>query len=272
MIVVLVVLGLLIGLTLGALGAGGSILAVPVLVHVGGLTAAAATATSLVAVGSAASMAAAGHRRHVRLDVALWFVPTGVAGALLGSRAGKHVGDDALLLAFSALLLVAGYRMLRMQRATPRSLSAATHQRFAFGRQRAHLRAVRSSPGVHRGRTGRALTIAASGVAVGFLTGLFGVGGGFVIVPALTLAVGLTMPEAIATSLVVIAANTVIALAVRGVDSVDWPVAAALTAPMLVGGYVGAGLGRRIDGDVARVTFAVLLLAVALLNAIIVVA
>ena len=92
-----------------------------------------------------------------------------------------------------------------------------------------------------------------------------------VIVPALTLAVGLAMPEAIATSLVVIAANTVIALAVRGVDAVDWPVAAALTAPMLAGGFVGAGLGRRIDGDIARVTFAVLLLVVAVLNAIVVV-
>jgi uncharacterized membrane protein YfcA len=268
-IVVLVALGLLIGLTLGALGAGGSILAVPVLVHVGGLTAAAATATSLVAVGSAASMAAIGHRRQVRLDVALWFVPTGVVGALLGSRVGKHVSDDALLLAFSALLVIAGYRMLTMRRAAPRSLSAATHQRFAFRRQRADVVARSSSQGARR--TGRALTIAAAGIGVGFLTGLFGVGGGFVIVPALTLAVGLAMPEAIATSLVVIAANTVIALAVRGVDAVDWPVAAALTAPMLAGGFVGAGLGRRIDGDIARVTFAVLLLVVAVLNAIVVV-
>ena len=118
----LVAVGVLIGLTLGALGAGGSILAVPVLAHVAGLSAPAATATSLVAVGSAAALAACGHRRNVRLDVAMWFVPTGFVGALIGAAVAEHLRDDALLLAFSGLMLVAASRMFASKTPAPRSL------------------------------------------------------------------------------------------------------------------------------------------------------
>jgi uncharacterized membrane protein YfcA len=251
-IVVLVLLGVLIGLTLGALGAGGSILAVPVLVHIGGLSAHAATATSLVAVGSAAALAASGRRRHVRVDVALRFVPTGVVGALVGASIGRRLADDALLLAFSALMLVAAHRMLAATPARPRSLSAATTERGSS-----------STAGPH---ATKALAIAAAGAMVGFLTGLFGVGGGFVIVPALAVAVGLAMPQAIATSLLIVAANAAIALTVRGVDAVDWPVALAFTVPMLTGSLLGARFGRRLDPDDARLAFAALLVAVAVVN------
>ncbi|HEX6658074.1 MAG TPA: sulfite exporter TauE/SafE family protein [Ilumatobacter sp.] len=272
MILALIVLGVAIGLTLGALGAGGSILAVPVLVHVAGLSATAATATSLVAVGSAAALAATGRRRNVRLDVALWFVPTGVVGALIGASVGSHLSDDALLMAFSALMLVAAHRMMATKPATPRSLSAAAHQPVADHPLRAGTSTARSASGSTRRRGITLLAIATAGGGVGFLTGLFGVGGGFVIVPALTVAVGLAMRPAIATSLVIVAANAVIALTVRGVDAVDWPIAVALTVPMLAGSIVGARFGRRINPDNARRTFAALLVAVALVNAVAVVA
>ena len=266
MIVALVVLGLLIGLTLGALGAGGSILAVPLLVHVAGLSATAATATSLVAVGSAAGLAASGHRRNVRLDVALWFVPTGFLGAIAGAEVGRHLDEDALLLAFSVLVLVAALWMLDARRGVPRSLSAATR---ALPGARTPQSSTTSS---QLGRTAKTLAVATSGAAVGFLTGLFGVGGGFVIVPALTLAIGLAMPEAIATSLMIVAANAVIALCVRGIGAVDWPIAVALTAPMLAGSLVGLRLGRRLDAEKARRSFAGLLGAVAVVNAAVVLA
>jgi uncharacterized protein len=271
-IVALVALGLLIGLTLGALGAGGSILAVPVLVHVAGLPAGAATATSLVAVGSAAALAASGHRRNVRLDVALWFVPTGFVGALMGAIVGTHLHDDALLLAFSALMLAAAYRMFAVKPATPRSLSAAANDQLATGQRRANISLAQSDSRPTQQLGTRLLAVAAAGAAVGFLTGLFGVGGGFVIVPALTLAVGLAMPAAVATSLLIVAANALIALTVRGADTVDWPIALALTVPMLAGSLVGVRVGRRVDPESARVTFAALLVAVALLNAVVVVA
>jgi uncharacterized membrane protein YfcA len=268
-IVVLVVLGVLIGLTLGALGAGGSILAVPLLVHVAGLSAPTATATSLVAVGSAAALAASGHRRNARLDVALWFVPTGVIGALIGAAIGRHLADDAVLLAFSALMLVAAYRLFATTPAAPRSLSAATRHRTAPRPLRPHRPLTPPSPPGPRGGT-RVLAVTAAGAAVGLLTGLFGVGGGFVIVPALVLALGLAMPEAIATSLLIVAANAGIALVVRGVDAVDWSVAVALTVPMLVGSLVGVRAGRRVAPEVARVSFATLLIVIALLNAVVV--
>ena len=122
MIVALVVLGVLIGLTLGALGAGGSILAVPVLVHIAGLPVQAATATSLIAVGSAAALSATNLRRNVRVDVALWFVPTGFVGALIGAAVGNKLDADALLLAFSALMLLAARRMLTTRDAAARTL------------------------------------------------------------------------------------------------------------------------------------------------------
>jgi uncharacterized membrane protein YfcA len=268
-IVVLVALGVLIGVTLGALGAGGSILAVPLLVHVAGLPAPTATATSLVAVGSAAALAASEHRRNARLDVALWFVPTGFLGALIGAAVGKHVADNALLLAFSALMLVAAYRMLATTTAKPRSLSAAANHPIAAGPPRA-LASVAPPAAPTARRSARVLAVAAAGAVVGVLTGLFGVGGGFVIVPALTLALGLAMPEAIATSLLIVAANAVIALVVRGAGAVDWPTAIALTLPMLAGSLVGVRVGRRAEPNIARMTFAGLLILVALLNAFVV--
>jgi uncharacterized membrane protein YfcA len=267
MTVALVALGVLIGMSLGALGAGGSILAVPVLVHVAGLSVPTATATSLVAVGSAAALAASGHRNHVRVDVALWFVPTGFVGALIGASVGNHLDEHALLLAFSVLMLVAAQRMLGTRGARPRAMAAAVEHELS-GHPSLPVASTARSTSTSKCREGAtALVGATAGTVVGFLTGLFGVGGGFVIVPALTLAVGLAMPQAIATSLVIVAANAAIALAVRGVGAVDWPIAVALTAPMLAGSALGARLGRHLDPDNARLTFAALLVAVALLNA-----
>ncbi|MCB1039319.1 MAG: sulfite exporter TauE/SafE family protein, partial [Acidimicrobiales bacterium] len=109
-----VVLGLLIGAALGALGGGGSILAVPVLVYVAGQTAGAATATSLVAVGASAVVGAVGHARkgRVRWGAAAAFVVTGVGGSWLGAHVNERIDPDLLLLGFSVLILVAAHRML----------------------------------------------------------------------------------------------------------------------------------------------------------------
>lgn len=254
MIVPAIVLGVLIGLTLGALGAGGSILAVPVLVHVVGLTVPTATATSLVAVGSTAVVAGWGHRRRVDRALAAWFVAVGAIGAVGGAALGRRLSDDVVLLAFSGLILVAAHRMLT---ACPSCTRVGEERGVAAGDQA-------SQP---RGRAAEVAGMVAAGVVVGALTGLFGVGGGFVIVPVLTLVMGRNLPTAIATSLVVVAGNAAVAVALRGAGAVDWGVAAAFTLPMIVGGLVGSRLADRLDPERSLRAFAATLVMVAVGNA-----
>lgn len=285
--------GVVIGITLGSLGAGGSILAVPVLAHVVGLPVGAATATSLVAVGAASLVAATGHRRRVRWDVAGWFVGAGAAGSVLGAFLGDQLSEQALLLAFSALILVAAHRMLTacpsctrvgeeealaetLPARTPTTadpvLVGADHGTRPSGSPAATAPkatgpGVVPSPPSAVARGSRLSVTVLAGAGVGVLTGLFGVGGGFVIVPALTLALGLNLPTAIATSLVIVAGNALAALGVRGPESVDWPTAAAFTVPMLAGSALGSVLARRLDAQRSLRAFAGVLVLVAIGNA-----
>lgn len=256
MIALAVLLGALIGATLGALGAGGSILAVPVLVHVLGLSVATATATSLVSVGSAAVASSIPQRANVRWGIAGAFVAVGAPGAFVGKLLGERLDSDVLLLAFSVLMIVAAYRML-----------TACPSCTRVGEELA-LAAPDADAGRVPDRTKEVLVIGISGLGVGVLTGLFGVGGGFVIVPALTLAVGLAMRPAIATSLVIVAGNALVALFIRGLGSVDWSVAVAFTIPMLLGSVVGGSFGHRLDPQRSLNAFAIVLIVVAVANGI----
>lgn len=260
MILLAIVFGALIGGTLGALGAGGSILAVPVLVHILGLEVHDATATSLVAVGAAALVAAlsSGHRAHIRNDITAWFVAAGAVGSIGGAAVGKRLDGNLLLIGFSALMLLAAYRMFSSNRGKRRAEEDDDSARI----ERVH-------PGAPLAE--KMAVFAVAGGAVGFLTGLFGVGGGFVIVPVLVIFLGLEMPAAVATSLAVIAGNAAVAMFVRGVDAVDWPTAAAFTVPMLVGSLGGAVLAKHLDSQRSAQVFAGALVLVALANAVTVV-
>jgi uncharacterized membrane protein YfcA len=280
-VVVAIVLGLLIGITLGALGGGGSILAVPTLVYAAGLAPSEATAVSLVAVGAAAAVGAVKHTQagRVRWGSAAAFVATGIPGAWLGTQLNHRLDGDVLLLGFSVLIVVAAHRMLT---ACPSCTNVG--EELAIGARpvapptdgsvagtsgptvltRRPLAAARATVGRLDRRTVARVLLA--GTAVGFLTGLFGVGGGFVIVPALTLALGLSMPAAIGTSLVIIVGNAAVALAMRGTGSIDWAVAAPFTATMLVGSAVGSQLAHRIPVELALRAFAALLVVVAIAN------
>lgn len=258
-----IVLGLAIGVTLGALGAGGSILAVPVLVHIVGLDVPVATATSLVAVGSAAAVASGsrGHRLNVRWDITAWFVAAGTLGAIGGAAVGRRLDGDVLLVAFSAVMVFAAYRMF----SGARSRSVASAEPVGA--------AVAGGPAVpvvesRESAVRRTIGFALAGVSVGFLTGLFGVGGGFVIVPVLALVLRLAMPQAVATSLAIVAGNAVVALLVRGLGSVDWVAAISFTLPMLIGSLVGAVIAKHLHPTKSRQAFAVLLVAVAIANAV----
>jgi uncharacterized membrane protein YfcA len=253
-------LGFLIGVSLGALGGGGSILAVPVLVFVAGESPSQATTTSLLVVGAAAVVGAARHWRHgrVRLGPGLLFGALGIAGSLGGSALNRRLDGDVLLLAFAGLILVAAWRIVVGCPSCTRvgELEALRVASPADdGRVAVHARPV---------TTARVLEIVAAGTAVGFLTGLFGVGGGFVIVPALALVLRYPMPEAIGTSLVVIAVNTAMAFAVRLGGTIDWGTTLPFAAAAMVGVGAGTRIADRIEPRAMQRSFAALLVALAI--------
>jgi uncharacterized membrane protein YfcA len=258
-------IGFLIGLSLGALGGGGSILAVPALVYAAGQDPRSATATSLFLVGTAALVGMVPHWRggRVRVKTGLVFGFVGIGGSLAGSALNQRIDPDVLLLGFALLVAVASWRML-----TGCPTCTQVGERGAL---------AATAPGGTtlvgtRARTGTlaavdvraALTVLAAGTGVGFLTGLFGVGGGFVIVPALTLALKLAMPEAIGTSLLVIAVNSAVALSTRlATTSIDWKVTVPFTVAAVAGVLTGSRVGAGLDPKRTLRAFAALLVAVA---------
>jgi hypothetical protein len=251
-------LGLLIGLSLGALGGGGSILAVPALVYGAGQDPRSATSTSLVLVGGAALVGMLSHLRagRVRVRIGVMFGLAGVGGSLAGSAINKRLDPDLLLLTFSALVFLAAWRMLV-------GCPTCTQRGEAVALQQAGGVATRT-----RVTGSRVAGVLAAGTAVGFLTGLFGVGGGFVIVPALTLVLHLSMPEAIGTSLLVIAVNAAVALLSRlAATTIDWQVTVPFVLAALVGVTVGSRLADRLDARRSLRWFAALLVAVAIYTA-----
>lgn len=259
MIAVVIVAGLFIGISLGALGGGGSILAVPVFVYVLDQSAAAATTGSLVVVGVSAITGAAVAWRHQRLLLArgIGFGAIGVAGAALGATWSTRVPAQVLLAAFSVLMLTVAAIMISQQirrRADPAG-QARTPYDEPILRFRPEL--MCNCP--------RALKLAVAAVAVGLMTGFFGVGGGFLVVPALVFALGMPMPIAVGTSLVVITINSAAALAVRIAAGVqlDWLPVSTLTVAAMVGSVFGARLGRRVDPSLLAWAFSLLILGVA---------
>jgi hypothetical protein len=237
-------LGVLIGITLGALGGGGSILTVPALVYAIGESPRQATAASLVIVGVTAVNGTIGHAcfRRVRWGPGLVFGIVGAGGSVLGSTLNGLVNPNVLLLAFAGLMLVAAAAMARR---SAQPIAAQPSAPRAAG----------------DGLTARRVVgVAAVGTVVGFMTGFFGVGGGFVAVPGLVLALGFGMPEAVGTSLLVIALNSAVALAARGgVAAVDWQVVLPFTAAAMTGSVVGVGLAGRVRASALERIFAGLL-------------
>jgi len=259
-------LGFLIGMSLGALGGGGSILAVPVLVFVAGQAPSAATTTSLVVVGTASLIGAYGHWRsgRVRVQAGLMFGLVGVAGSLAGSALNRRLDGDVLLLGFAGLILVAAWRIVVGCPSCTRSGEQAALD-AVDGAPREVGGTARGVITRHRSRTdtfapARIAKIVAAGSAVGFLTGLFGVGGGFVIVPALALVLEFPMGEAIGTSLLVIALNTAVALSVRAsTGSIDWPTTLVFTAAATMGVGAGKKVADKVEPQSLQRSFAVLL-------------
>jgi uncharacterized membrane protein YfcA len=217
--------GGLIGLVLGLIGGGGSILAVPLLVYAVGIQSphvAIGTAAFAVAVNAAAGLALHARRARVRWPCALVFSVAGVGGALAGAALGKAVDGQKLLALFGLVMILVGVFMLRpkAEQSSPSPWLSRENARHLLPR------------------------LAVLGAAVGLMSGFFGIGGGFLIVPALMLAAGMDLKEATGASLIAVLAfglSSATSYAWSGL--VDWPVAAWLIA----GGTAGAMAGTRLN-------------------------
>lgn len=240
-----VVAGALIGLSLGALGGGGSILAVPVLLALG-QSPVQATTGSLVVVGitSLAGVVTARRARNVLLARGVAFGAVAIAGAVAGARASAAVPEPVLLAAFAALMLVVAGLMVARQVRARRSSGAGA----STDDPRLDDPIVTFSP-TFMCQCPRALKVLVTATAVGLLTGFLGVGGGFLVVPALTLALALPMRYAAGTSLVVITITSASALLTRAGTGVapDWWLVAALTVTAVAGSVAGVRLAARTD-------------------------
>jgi len=226
-------IGALIGFSLGTLGGGGSILTVPALVYLLGQNPHGAVGSSLVIVGTNALMGAWLHQRagHVRLRAALLFGAVGIAAAFGGARLSRLLPGPALLVLFALLMIVIAMLMLR-GKATQMSAED------------------RAAPVWWR--------VLLGGVAVGFLTGFLGVGGGFLIVPALVLLLGMDMRDAVGSSLVVIAINSAAGLVGHlGDGGLNWWLIGLLLGGGVPGLLLGARLARRLPTARLRQGFTV---------------
>lgn len=280
MILTALAVGALIGLVVGALGAGGGILSVPALIYLLGVAPHEATSASLVIVLFTALAALGGRigKNTICYQIALVFAALATVGTWLGSLANQAVSADLLMYAFALLLICVGLVMLR--RAYPGLFRGAA---------RAGSSGVFSDDGVaaadNVGGTGstpalRAVSamgevtsigavplwrVALVATITGALTGFFGVGGGFAIVPALTLVLHLPIKRAASTSLVIMAITAVVALVARAQTSlnVDLGVIGAFTVASMLGAVAGAPLTRKVSSQKLTASFAALLLAVA---------
>ena len=251
-------LGLLIGLALGALGGGGSILTVPGLVYLLDQSPRAATTSSLIIVGASSLVALAPHARagRVRVGQGLLFGALGTAGSFAGSALASHVPPQVLMTAFAGLMLVVATLMLH--KSAPKGATDTGHEDLTCEPVLTLRPLTWACP--------RMAKVVATATAVGLLTGFFGVGGGFVLVPALVLALSFPMPVAVGTSLLVIAVNSATALAARttvGGTHLDWPLITGLTAAAVIGSLVGGRITSRVTPQHLARAFAVLLVAVA---------
>jgi len=257
-VVLAIPLGLVIGLAVGLLGGGGSIIAVPVLVYGFGQDVIAATTGSLVVVGLTAVAGSMGHHRagRVRWAEGLVFGLLGAGGAYLGTRGSTAVPQAVLLSAFAVLLVVVAVLMTRRRRAQARAERRSQDDRLSGE--------VVTADGARRSGRRRVLVVVTA-TGVGLLTGFFGVGGGFAVVPALVLALGMEMTTAVGTSLVVIAVNTAVALASRVTQPVDLdPVfLAVFGGAAVVGSLLGVRAAGRVSPARLSLAFTVLLLVIA---------
>lgn len=238
-LILALIAGAVVGLVLGALGGGGSVLAVPALIYLLGFTPAAATTAGLIIVTATSLTALYAHARggRVRWKAGAAFAAAGILPAAAAGAAAAHVPQTALTLAFAAIAALSAIKMLR---------PADTARPEDGG-------------GVRPGKA------AGAGAALGTLTGLLGVGGGFLAVPALVTVLAFEMDAAVGTSLLVITANSLASLATRSgtAASLDWAVIGPFIGTAILGAWDGKRIAAKVSAPHLQRIFAVVLLAVA---------
>ncbi|XSG83751.1 MAG: sulfite exporter TauE/SafE family protein [Methylohalobius sp. ZOD2] len=232
-----VLLSLLIGLTLGLLGGGGSILTVPILVYALHVPAKEAIATSLLVVGITSLVAMVQHawKGSVSWRVGVIFGAAGMVGAFLGGWVARYIPSVLLLVGFALIMFATAWAMLRngQKSRKPKREEGECLDCMAWGEIILH------------------------GLVVGAVTGLVGAGGGFLVVPALTLLGGLPMHLAIGTSLLVIFLKSMAGfIGYLSHVSVDYTLAGVVTGSAVVGSFLGSWLAHRIAAKHLRKTFA----------------
>ncbi|MFD3736598.1 sulfite exporter TauE/SafE family protein [Streptomyces sp. NPDC058629] len=237
-LVLALIAGAVIGLALGALGGGGSVLAVPALIYLLGFAPAAATTASLIIVTATSATALYAHTRdgNVAWKTGALFAAAGVVPAFLAGGVAGRLPEAVLTAAFAVIAALAALRMLR-----PSASASEPPDRI---------------------RPGKA---AGAGAGLGAVTGLLGVGGGFLAVPALVSVLGLAMRRAVGTSLLVITVNSLAALAARtGTGGgLSWEVIGPFTGAAILGAWDGKRLATKISGTTLQKIFASVLMAVA---------
>jgi uncharacterized membrane protein YfcA len=240
-------LALLVGFVLGLLGGGGSVLTVPILVYALGVKVKPAIAMSLCVVGLVALIGFLSHlrQRTVAPRVALVFGPFAVIAAFVGARIAKHIPSTIQLVLFGIVGLAGSYLMLRGALKKSKGASEIDYEFHADKRMLVEL--------------------ALQALGVGLLTGIIGVGGGFLIVPALVLVARLPMRLAIGTSLLVITMNALSGFAgYIGHIAIDWNLVAWFTGIAAVGAVVGTLISKRVPQQQLRQVFGVLMILVSL--------
>ena len=249
MLGVAALLAAIIGVLLGLLGGGGSVLTLPMLVYVAGLETKEAIASSLFVVGTTSLVGVVVHARagRVAYSEGAMFGVSGMGGAYLGGRLAHHVPSTVLLVLFAAMMLMTSIAMLRGRG------KRAGEVRIDGGASPAEM---------GRARAKKALQALVLGFVVGIVSGLVGAGGGFLVVPALSILGGLPMPRAIATSMMVVAMQSLSGFAGHVAHvSLHWDLLAVVTATSIGGSLLGAHLGKRAKPDTLRKAFGWLVLA-----------
>ena len=230
MIIIGLLLAVLIGLSIGLLGGGGAILAVPIFVYVLGFGTKEAVASSLVVVGTTSLLAVTHWREgNVTLRVALIFGVFAMAGAYLGAQLAVFFGEAVQLILLAVVMLAASFFMFRDNEGSDEDEGDGEPE----------------GSSIMQVPLGCAVGLAVLGVAVGVLTGLVGVGGGFLIVPGLALLADVSMKQAVGSSVLIIAANSVSGfVGYLGKVELQWGLLALFAALAIAGSFAGTYLVR----------------------------
>ncbi|MCW8919783.1 MAG: sulfite exporter TauE/SafE family protein [Gammaproteobacteria bacterium] len=245
-----IIAGLITGLLLGVFGSGGSIITTPALLYLLHVEPKSAIAMSLGIVAITATITAIQHwfRGNVNLKVTAIFGLFGIAGTYAGALLGVVTPVVIQLVLFAVVMYAAAWRMLKPAPLVHRSVGAAAVGSAEEG----------------NGETPHYGHIALHGIGVGILTGLVGVGGGFLIVPALVLLSGLSMKRAVGTSLSIVALKSFAGFAgYAGAVTIDYQLMAMFTAIAIVGSVAGSALGHRLPAEQLKKGFGIFLILVA---------